>query len=173
MAGVPGSHHPFFIDVLYRQRGGAAEQGVRAGKAMGLTRLPSKMWNVNASWTVAANIANDLAAYTRLLGFAGTALADAAIDTLRFRILHVPARLVRHARTRIGEDPCRLALGAGVHRGVAPPERPAGAHLSWSDIPRRHRQEPATPRADVEPRRPARAPRARRHPAEPAETDRC
>jgi hypothetical protein len=100
MAAVPGSHQPFFIDVLYRQRGGAAEHGVRTGKATGLARLPSKMWNVNAAWMLAANIANDLAAYTRLLGFAGTPLADAAIDTLRFRILHLPARLVRHARTR-------------------------------------------------------------------------
>lgn len=98
--GVPGSHHPWFIDVLYRQRGGAAEHGVRTGKAMGLARLPSKTWNVNAAWMLAANIANDLAAYTRLLGFAGTTLADATIDTLRFRILHLPARLVRHARTR-------------------------------------------------------------------------
>jgi hypothetical protein len=100
MASVPGSHHAWFIDVLYRQRGGAAEQGVRTGKAMGLARLPSKMWNVNAAWMLAANIANDLHAYTRLLGFAGTALADATIDTLRFRILHLPARLVHHARTR-------------------------------------------------------------------------
>ena len=105
MAGVPGSHHPFFIDVPYRRRGGAAERGVRTGKAMGLTRLPSKMWNVNVSWMPAANIADDLAAYTRLLGFAGTALADATIDTLRSRIPHLPARLVRHARSRILKIP--------------------------------------------------------------------
>ena len=102
MAGVPGSHHPFFADVLYRQRGGAAEHGVRTGKAMGLSRLPSKMWNVNAAWMLAANIANDLHAYTRLLGFAGhPELAVATPGTMRFRILHIPARLVRHARARI------------------------------------------------------------------------
>jgi hypothetical protein len=101
MAGVPGSHHPFFVDVLYRQRGGAAEQGVRTGKAMGLSKLPSKHWNVNAAWMLAANIANDLHAYTRLLGFAGhRELERATPDTMRFRILHLPARLVRHARTR-------------------------------------------------------------------------
>jgi hypothetical protein len=102
MAGVPGSHHPFFADVLYRQRGGPAEHGVRTGKAMGLTNLPSKMWNVNAAWMLAANIANDLYAYTRLLGFAGHRdLERATPDTMRFRILHLPARLVRHARARI------------------------------------------------------------------------
>jgi Transposase DDE domain group 1 len=100
-AGVPGSHHPFFADVLYRQRGGAAEHGVRTGKAMGLSKLPSKCWNVNAAWMLAANIANDLHAYTRLPGFAGHPdLERATPDTMRFRILHLPARLVRHARTR-------------------------------------------------------------------------
>jgi hypothetical protein len=101
LKGVPGSHHPFFTDVLYRARGGAAEHGVRTGKAMGLAKLPSKMWNVNAAWMLAANIANDLHAYTRLLGFAGNPdLERATPDTMRFRILHLPARLVHHARTR-------------------------------------------------------------------------
>jgi hypothetical protein len=101
MAGVPGSHHPWFIDVLYRARGGAAEHGVRTGKAMGLSKLPSKCWNVNAAWMLAANIANDLHTYTRLLGFPGHRdLERATPDTMRFRILHLPARLVRHARTR-------------------------------------------------------------------------
>jgi Transposase DDE domain group 1 len=102
MAGVPGSHHPFFADVLYRQRGGAAEHGVRTGKAMGLTRLPSKCWNVNAAWMLAANIANDLHAYTRLLAFPDhPELERATPNTMRFKILHLPARLVRHSRRRI------------------------------------------------------------------------
>ena len=36
-----------------------------------------------------------------MLGFAGhPELERATPDTLRFRILHLPARLVRHARTR-------------------------------------------------------------------------
>jgi hypothetical protein len=57
---VPGSHHPHFLDVLYRSRGGAAEQAVRTGKALGLRNLPSKTWNVDQGWIIAANIANDL-----------------------------------------------------------------------------------------------------------------
>jgi hypothetical protein len=39
--GVPGSHHPQFIDVLHRQHA-VVEDGVRNGKAMGLRNLPSK-----------------------------------------------------------------------------------------------------------------------------------
>jgi len=41
ITGVPGSHHPQFIDVLHREHA-IVEDGVRAGKAMGLRNLPSK-----------------------------------------------------------------------------------------------------------------------------------
>jgi hypothetical protein len=99
---VPGSHHPHFLDVLYRSRGGAAEQAVRTGKALGLRNLPSKTWNVNQGWIIAANIANDLHAYTRLLGLdEHPDLARATPDTLRFRLWHLPARLAAHAHRRI------------------------------------------------------------------------
>ncbi len=40
---MPGSHHAQFIDVLHRQHA-VVEDGVRAGKAMGLRNLPSKTW---------------------------------------------------------------------------------------------------------------------------------
>ena len=66
---------------------------------MGLRNLPSKTWQVNCGWVLAANIAADLAAWTRLLGlYDGDDLRDADPDTLRYRIWHLPARLVRHAR---------------------------------------------------------------------------
>lgn len=44
--GIPGSHHPQFIDVLHRQHA-IVEDDVRNGKAMGLCNLPSKTWQVN------------------------------------------------------------------------------------------------------------------------------
>ena len=51
---------------------------------------------------VAANIAADLAAWSRLLGLHDCdGLKDAEPDTLRYRIWHIPARLIRHARQRI------------------------------------------------------------------------
>jgi len=100
LEGVPGSRHAQFIDVLHRQHA-VVEDGVRTGKSAGLRSLPSKSWRVNCGWTVAANIAADLQAWCRLLGLYDIEdLKDAEPGTLRYRLWHVPARLVRHARRR-------------------------------------------------------------------------
>jgi Transposase DDE domain group 1 len=99
--GVPGSHHPQYIDVVHREHAVVETGGVRAAKAMGLRNLPSKTWQVNTGWVLAANIAADLAAWTRLLGlYDDEDLKDAEPDTLRYRIWHIPARLANHARQR-------------------------------------------------------------------------
>lgn len=97
IAGVPGSHHPQYIDVLHREHASVETAGVRTAKAMGLHGLPSKTWQVNRGWVIAANIA----AWTRLLGHCDDEeLRDANPDTLRYRAWHLPARLARHARQR-------------------------------------------------------------------------
>jgi len=102
IGGVPGSHHPQYIDVLHREHAVVETGGVRTAKAMGLRNLPSKTWQVNCGWVIAANIAADLAAWTRLLGHSDDQdLRDADPDTLRYRIWHIPARLAHHARQRI------------------------------------------------------------------------
>jgi hypothetical protein len=101
MDGIPGSHHAQYIDVLHRDHATVETSGVRTAKAMGLRNLPSRTWQVNAGWVLAANIAADLAAWTRLLGHCDNEeLANANPDTLRYRIWHLPARLARHARQR-------------------------------------------------------------------------
>jgi Transposase DDE domain group 1 len=101
IGGVPGSHHAQFIDVLHREHA-VVEDGVRTAKSMGLRNLPSKTWVVNCGWVLAANIAADLAAWIRLLGlYDCDDLKDAEPDTLRYRLLSLPARLVRHARARV------------------------------------------------------------------------
>ena len=97
--GVPGSHHPQYIDVVHRDHATVETDGVRTAKAMGLRNLPSKTWQVNKGWILAANIAADLTAWARHLGLHDQDdLKDAEPDTLRYRIWHLPARLVRHAR---------------------------------------------------------------------------
>jgi hypothetical protein len=102
IGGVPGSHHPQCIDVVHREHAVVETGGVRTAKAMGLRALPSKSWQVNCGWVIAANIAADLAAWTRLLGHCDDEeLRDADPDTLRYRVWHLPARLARHARQRI------------------------------------------------------------------------
>ena len=101
IAGVPGSHHPQYIDTVHREHAVVETGGVRTAKAMGLRNLPSKTWQVNSGWVIAANIAADLAAWTRLLGCHDDPdLRDADPDTLRYRIWHIPARLAHHARQR-------------------------------------------------------------------------
>jgi len=101
IGGVPGSHHAQFTDVLHREHA-IVEDGVRTAKAMGLRNLPSKTWIVNCGWVLAANLAADLSAWCRMLGlYDQEDLKDAEPDTLRYRLLSLPARLVRHARARV------------------------------------------------------------------------
>jgi len=100
--GIPGSHHPQYIDVAHREHAVVETGGVRTAKAMGLRNLPSKSWQVNRGWVIAANIAADLTAWTRLLGLCDDPnLREADPETLRYRIWHIPARLARHARERV------------------------------------------------------------------------
>jgi hypothetical protein len=77
------------------------EDGVRTSKDTGLGHLPSKSWTVNLAWCHAVTIAVDLLAWLKLLGCPdiGT-LTRAEPATLRYRLLHVPARLIRRARIR-------------------------------------------------------------------------
>src|SRR6266545_4124156 len=77
------------------------EDGVRTGKDTGLGHLPSKSWTVNLAWCHAVTIAVDLLAWLKLLGCPDIdTLNRAEPATLRYRLLHVPARLVRRARIR-------------------------------------------------------------------------
>ena len=62
----------------------------------------SKTWQVNCGCVLAANIAADLASWSRLLGlYDCDGLEDAETDTLRYRIWHIPARLARQARQHV------------------------------------------------------------------------
>jgi DDE family transposase len=72
------------------------EDDVRTTQDTGLARLPSKSWTVNKAWCAAVCTAVDLIAWLRLYALTGT-LAKAEPKTLRYRLLHTPARLV-HAR---------------------------------------------------------------------------
>jgi hypothetical protein len=46
IAGVPGSHHPQYIDVLHREHAVVETSGVETAKATGLRNLPSKTWQI-------------------------------------------------------------------------------------------------------------------------------
>jgi hypothetical protein len=77
------------------------EDGVRTTKDTGLGHLPSKSWAVNSAWCLAITIAVDLLAWLRLLGCHDLgALSKAEPKTLRYRLLAIPARIVRGQRLR-------------------------------------------------------------------------
>ncbi|GAB2835319.1 hypothetical protein GCM10022221_37910 [Actinocorallia aurea] len=64
------------------------EDRVRTNKAMGLSNLPSKSWQANQERVLAAN----LDAWARLLCLHDIDdPKDAEPDTLRYRLLHLPA----------------------------------------------------------------------------------
>ena len=67
---------------------------------MGLRNLPSKSWQVNRGWVIAANIAADLTAWTRLLGFGDDPDLREADRKLRYRAGTSPPGS-RHARERV------------------------------------------------------------------------
>lgn len=87
-----------FLEARHRAHA-RVEDRIRCGKATGLEHLPSKSLEINKAWCVAATIAADLLCWLRLLCLDAT-LTDAEPKTLRYRILHTAARIVRGQRKR-------------------------------------------------------------------------
>jgi hypothetical protein len=76
------------------------ENDVKQAKALGLNRWPSRHWAVNVAWTQVVALAANLLACFRHLALPAGELREAAPKLLRFRLLHVPARLTRGQRKR-------------------------------------------------------------------------
>jgi hypothetical protein len=116
-----------FLEVRHRQHA-TVEDHVRCGKTTGFGRFPSRHFPVNAAWLELSLAAIDLLAWTRVLLLDGE-LAAAEPKKLRYRILHVAARITRggrRLRLRISATwPWRHTLAAAFHRLAALP-RPAG-----------------------------------------------
>ena len=75
------------------------EDRIRQAKATGLHNLPCHRSDANAAWLEIIMAATDLVAWTKLLGFKNQPdLAKREIDTFRYRVLHVAARITRGAR---------------------------------------------------------------------------
>jgi hypothetical protein len=87
------------LELRHRQRA-RIEDRIRAAKATGLANLPFDRWRRNAVWLELVLAAQDLCCWTQALLLAGP-LARAEPKTLRYRLLHVAARIVRHARRLI------------------------------------------------------------------------
>jgi hypothetical protein len=84
------------LEVRHRDHA-IVEDRVRALKSTGLANLPFTAFAPNQAWLEAALVAHDLTVWTQQLLFDG----DHAVcepKRLRYRLLHVAARLTRHAR---------------------------------------------------------------------------
>jgi hypothetical protein len=87
-----------FLEARHRAHA-RVEDRIKAAKDTGLGRFPSREYAINQAWLQIVAVAADLTAWLRLLALDGD-LAAAEPKTLRFRMLHVPARLTRSGRRR-------------------------------------------------------------------------
>ena len=92
---------------------------IRCGKDTGLARWPSASFAINTAWVTAVALAIDLLCWMRLLLLDGP-LAKAEPTTLRYRLLHAAARLVRRSRYLILRIPESWPLGQGTRRRGQP-----------------------------------------------------
>ena len=89
---------PAYIDAAHRVHA-RVEDAIRTGKDTGIGKFPSSSLAMNKAWMAAALMAATLLAWLKLLALDGR-LARAGPKTLRYRILHAAARLVRGGRQR-------------------------------------------------------------------------
>jgi hypothetical protein len=86
------------LELRHRQHA-RVEDRIRELKNTGLRNLPCHSFDANAAWLDIVLAAADLVTWTRLLGFTDDPdLARVEINTLRYRVLHVAARITRGAR---------------------------------------------------------------------------
>lgn len=86
------------LELRHRQHA-RVEDRIRQAKATGLANLPCHRNDANAAWLEIILAAADLVAWTKLIGFRDHPdLANSEIDTFRYRVLHVAARITRGAR---------------------------------------------------------------------------
>jgi hypothetical protein len=87
------------LELRHRRRA-RIEDRIRCGKATGLRNLPFDLWRRNQVWLELVLAAQDLLCWAQVLLLDGE-LARAEPKSLRYRLLHVAARIVRHARRLI------------------------------------------------------------------------
>jgi hypothetical protein len=94
---TPAGHGSIqFLEARHRAHA-RVEDRIRTGKDTGFGRFPSRLFAINAAWLELALTGIDLLAWTQTLLLHGD-LATAEPKKLRYRLLHVPARLTRSAR---------------------------------------------------------------------------
>jgi hypothetical protein len=85
-----------FLEVRHRCHA-RVEDRIRTGKTTGFGRFPSRVFAINAAWLELALTGIDLLCWTQHLLLDGS-LTAAEPKKLRYRLLHVAAKLTRTAR---------------------------------------------------------------------------
>jgi hypothetical protein len=93
----PGT--PVELDVTMRAHA-RVEDHIRRLKASGLERFPFTDLDANRAWLAIIAMAADLVAWFQLLCLTGP-LTSAEPKTLRWRLWHTPARVIRHSRRHV------------------------------------------------------------------------
>jgi hypothetical protein len=123
----PGNGSIQYLEARHRAHA-RVEDRIRCGKDTGFGRFPSRVFAINQAWLELALTGIDLLAWTQTLLLDGD-LAKAEPKKLRYRLLHVAARITRTARrTRLAiaeRWPRTDALVIAIGRLAALP-RPAG-----------------------------------------------
>jgi hypothetical protein len=94
------------LEQLHRQRA-RVEDSIRCAKDSGLRNVPFRAFDANAVWLELVLMGQDLLAWTQRLLLAQSPARRWEPKRLRYRLLHVAARITRHARRT------RLHLPAG------------------------------------------------------------
>ena len=115
-----------FLDARHRAHA-RVEDRIRCGKDTGLGRFPSRTFAINAAWLTAVMLAVDLIAWAQTIPLHDDpALSRAEPKTLRYRLLHVAARLThggRRLRLRLDRTwPWAATLAAAFTRCSALPQ---------------------------------------------------
>jgi hypothetical protein len=92
----PGNGSIQYLEARHRAHA-RVEDRIRTGKDSGFGRFPSRVFAINVAWLELALTGIDLLAWTQTLLLHGE-LALAEPKKLRYRLLHVAARLTRSAR---------------------------------------------------------------------------
>ena len=86
------------LELRHRQHA-RVEDRIRELKTSALANLPCQSFDANSAWFEIILAATDLVAWAQLIGFTEHAgLARCEINTFRYRVLHVAARITRGAR---------------------------------------------------------------------------
>jgi hypothetical protein len=124
------------------------EDHIRNDKDSGLRNLPFREVEHKRAWLELVRLAHDLIVWTQRLLLTGE-LARCEPKRLRYRLLHVAARLALHARTATLRLQASWAWAGELARRVQPPQSASRARLTSPRPPRRplHRSAPPAPRS--------------------------